>query len=143
MIRKATLNDVDFIHTMSKENLDSTFTKETLKSYIETDQTYHVFCIEKTELIGYIIVWESATYGQIIDLVIQPNYQNKGYGQKLLTYAIDYFIKIGVNIISLEVKVSNAHAIKLYEKAGFKKDHVIKNYYQTEDGYFYVRRLDV
>lgn len=141
MIRKATLADADFIYKMSSENLDTSFVLETLKDYIKTDQTYHVFCVEKEELIGYIMVWESASYGQIIDLVIHSDYRKQGYGFLLIKYALDYFLSIGVNVVSLEVKVSNEEAIRLYEKAGFVKDHTIKNYYKNEDGYFYVRRL--
>lgn len=143
MIRKATLKDIDFIYQMSSENLETSFLKETLKDYIESDQTYHVFCLEEATLMGYMIIWESASYGQIIDLVIDRKYRGKGLGLKMVNFAIDYFKSNGINIVSLEVKVSNHAAIKLYEKAGFRNDHTIKNYYKTEDAYFYVRRLNI
>lgn len=46
--------------------------------------------------------------------------------------------------MSLEVRVSNESAIKLYEKFGFKNVGIRKNYYQDnfEDAYLMVREME-
>jgi len=41
---------------------------------------------------------------------------------------------LNVNIISLEVRLSNINAINLYEKIGFIKTDILENYYEIEDG---------
>ena len=41
---------------------------------------------------------------------------------------------MGCKKIFLEVRVSNNHAIELYNKTGFKKVSIRKNYYRLPDG---------
>lgn len=52
---------------------------------------------------------------------IDEAYQNRGYGQKLLSKAIRYAKKIGLKRITLNVKRDNNRAIHIYRKLGFKK----------------------
>lgn len=141
MIKYAELNNVSFIYELSKRNLRTSFKKETLKQYIKEKLTYHVFICEDKEPVGFIIVWESDTFGQIIDLVVKENKRSLGYGEKLMLKAIRFLTEKGVKTLSLEVSIENHNAIKLYEKLGFKKEKIIKNYYNNVDGLLYVRSL--
>ena len=47
IIRKSQLEDLDYIYKLGKENLETQFSKETLKTFIIYDETYHVFYLEK------------------------------------------------------------------------------------------------
>ncbi len=143
IIRKSQLEDLDYIYKLGKENLETQFSKETLKTFIIYDETYHVFSISEKDLIGYIILWKSDNYGQIIDIVIEGKYRKKGYGQKLLSYGINYLKELNVNVVSLEVNVNNKAALSLYEKAGFIKERILENYYENSDGVLLIRRLDL
>jgi len=143
IIRKSQLEDLDYIYKLGKENLETQFSKETLKTFIIYDETYHVFSILEKDLIGYIILWKSDNYGQIIDIVIEGKYRKKGYGQKLLNYGINYLKELNVNVVSLEVNVNNKAALSLYEKAGFIKERILENYYENSDGVLLIRRLDL
>lgn len=142
MIRYAKVEDVNFIYKLSKENLATSFTKETLIDYIKQKQTYHVFVCEEEDLIGFIILWESDQYGQIIDLVIRENKRSLGYGKMMIEKSFDFFLSKNVKSLTLEVSVNNDKAIKLYEKMGFMKEKVIHNYYDNVDGILYVRRFE-
>ncbi len=143
IIRKSQLEDLDYIYKLGKENLETQFSKETLKTFIIYDETYHVFSILEKDLIGYIILWKSDNYGQIIDIVIEGKYRKKGYGQKLLNYGLNYLKELNVNVVSLEVNVNNKAALSLYEKAGFIKERILENYYENSDGVLLIRRLDL
>lgn len=139
MIRRARMEDAQHIFRSSTNNLDSTFTLETIKEYIESFETYKIFIHETTGYNGYIIIWESATYGQIIDLVVDEKHRGNGYAKALLEYGLNELKNNGIKMISLEVRVDNDRAIHLYEAAGFVRDHIIKGYYQGIDGYFYIK----
>ena len=143
IIRKSTLEDLDYIYKLGKENLETQFSKETLKTFIIYDETYYVCSILEKDLIGYIILWKSDNYGQIIDIVIEGKYRKKGYGQKLLNYGINYLKELNVNVVSLEVNVNNKAALSLYKKAGFTKERTLENYYENSDGVLLIRRLDL
>lgn len=89
----------------------------------------------KKHLIGFIIViMDQNDCANIINVLINPKYQNKGYGSFLLNQTI---LKIKefekVKKIILNVNINNSSAIKLYEKIGFRIIQKINNYYQLRD----------
>lgn len=55
------------------------------------------------------------------DLIIDEDYQHKGYGKQITNKIIDYFKNMDESkIIKIEVFSENTIAIKCYEKCGFK-----------------------
>ncbi|MGC9112250.1 ribosomal protein S18-alanine N-acetyltransferase [Acidilobus sp.] len=86
---------------------------------------------------------ESAKVGHVISIAVLAEYRRKGVGSALMHEAINVLkSKYDVDAIYLEVRVSNAPAINLYEKFGFEKARIIKGYYRDgEDAYVMVKRL--
>ncbi len=100
--------------------------------------------IDEKEIIGFVIVIsDDVEHTSIINLLVKPSYQNKGFGSYLLKRVLDKIIKIGnVKTISLNVKVVNAIAIKLYQRFRFEIVEKIKNYYPLgEDSYLMELKL--
>jgi len=92
------------------------------------------------KLIGFIVVIKDREdQANIINLLIHPQFQSKGYGSLLLQETIERIKKRLKEIkkIVLNVQVNNSLAIKLYEKFNFQKNSkIIENYYQSgEDAY--------
>lgn len=81
------------------------------------------------EGIGYVVVRKIYENADITDVFIEESYRRKGYGLKLISHVIE---KNKDSKIMLEVKISNAPAISLYEKAGFVKIGERKKYYNNE-----------
>ena len=101
MIRKATLKDTEAIFTLSSNALDSTFNQEFIKDYIIIDNIYHFFVLEENEsLAGFIILWESDKFGQIIDLVVTKEARSKGFGKQLLQFGLDYLKDLGIETVT-------------------------------------------
>lgn len=62
-----------------------------------------------------------ATYGnEIDDLIVNPNDQGKGYGKKLLLYAVSNLQNKGIEPITLHVADWNKKAVHLYLQSGFQ-----------------------
>lgn len=92
------------------------------------------------KLIGFIVVInDREDQVNIINFLIHPQFQSKGYGSLLLQETIERIKKRLKEIkkIVLNVQVNNSLAIKLYEKFNFQKNSkIIENYYQSgEDAY--------
>ncbi len=88
----------------------------------------------KKNLIGFIIVIrDKEDRANMINFLIKPEFQNKGYGSYLLQKTIDEIKKIeGIKKLILNVQISNSAAINLYEKFKFKKNpEILDNYYQS------------
>ena len=72
-------------------------------------------------IMGRNIVGSVAMYeNEIDDLIVNPAYQRKGYGKKLLLFAISTLQKRGKEPVTLHVADWNSKAIDLYLKNGFK-----------------------
>ncbi len=61
-------------------------------------------------------------------LAIDPAFAGKGEGRKMMDEIITLATKRGFLRIELSVASTNDKAIKLYEKAGFKKEGLFKKY---------------
>jgi len=99
----------------------------------------------KKQLIGFIIVIkDKKDRVSIINFLINPKFQNKGFGSFLLQKTIDKVRKLTeIKKIVLNVQISNSVAIKLYEKFNFKRNPIIlENYYQSGES-AYLMELDI
>ena len=73
---------------------------------------------------------------------VRKEYWNKGIGSQLLLEIINFAKENSFEIIELQVRNDNFSAIHLYEKFGFKKISVRKNYYENiEDAYVMQREV--
>ncbi|HOV89184.1 MAG TPA: ribosomal protein S18-alanine N-acetyltransferase [Syntrophorhabdaceae bacterium] len=71
------------------------------------------------KIIGYIMLYSVLDEAHITNFAIRPEYRKKGYGHRLLLYAIDYYKKTGVTDFFLEVREKNFQAINLYRRFDF------------------------
>ncbi len=82
------------------------------------------------ELLSYVINRYEEGICHILNLCVAPAKQGMGYGEKMLQHVIDIQTVPGIFAIRLEVRPSNPHAIRLYEKLGFQQIAVKRGYYR-------------
>jgi len=89
---------------------------------------------EGDRLVGYVLTLYRAgtNLGRMYSIAVLPQARGKGYGDRLLKAAEQAVQARHCVFMRLEVNVSNAAAIKLYEQNGYKKIGRIAGYY--EDG---------
>lgn len=75
---------------------------------------------------------------EIIDIFTLNNYRNKGIASKLINEILEDFDIIN---ITLEVRIDNINAINLYEKFGFKRASIRKNYYNGTNGLLMIKEV--
>jgi ribosomal-protein-alanine N-acetyltransferase len=93
---------------------------------------------ERPELIaGFVGVWMFPDEAHIVTIAVRESHRRRGIGEMLLIAAIDLAREKGQSIVTLEVRVSNAAAIQLYEKYGFEEAGLRPRYYSDnrEDAY--------
>ena len=83
--------------------------------------------VEAGEDIAGYIVFDSS--GHILSTVIKPEYRRKGFGKRLVMYALDC---IRANLW-LEVRSKNHGAIEFYKNLGMKTIGTVPNYYGNDD----------
>jgi len=154
IIRKANIGDNDKINKLYwqsdcfhynnepyiYEKTDEGFrTKEYIESLLNEEKNILVALETEKKIIGFLYAYEETKghlpfhkkrkYIVIDNIVIDENYRNNGYGEKLLNHIIEYAKNGKYNDIILNVYRFNENAIKLYEKKGFKiitQDMILK-----------------
>tara|TARA_B100001013_G_C24591397_1_gene434958 strand:+ start:345 stop:821 length:477 start_codon:yes stop_codon:yes gene_type:complete len=86
------------------------------------------------EVSGFAIQNISFEEAHLLNIGIREKFRKKGLGQDLLNQVVNASKEMGSTKIILEVRVSNKAAIELYNKSGFKKLSLGKNYYRLPDG---------
>lgn len=84
---------------------------------------------------GYIIYWKIRDDVQINNIAVHPDLRGLGLGEALMRHVLSLVQAEGAAFVSLEVRVTNAAARRLYEKLGFEVFGLRKEYYSepTED----------
>ena len=99
------------------------------------------------KLIGFISAYHVLDEIDIIELCVAQEMRRQSIGFELVTYLQYHCIQNEVEKIFLDVAKNNIAAIGLYEKAGFNKIRVRKNYYRlggfSIDGYGYCWNMKI
>lgn len=130
--------DIRFLYTDEISTI-SAMTKlcigQTRGFYEEKTEWYHdwlkendiIIISEGTDLVGYccVSIYASGTIVWIRRLAVNPIYQHKGYGRRLLEQAIIYGTIKGAKRGFLHADILNKNAISLYNKYDFfaQSDH--------------------
>ncbi len=91
---------------------------------------YVVFDMQLSKIVAYSVLYHAADQGDLANIAVDPRYRRWGIGSALLRHTVQKAADFGVNELFLEVRASNAPAIGLYEKAGFIKIGIRRNYYK-------------
>lgn len=100
----------------------------------------HFFVAERCgEVYGYLGTHVVADEMSVTNIAVKTEFRRHGVASALLTEAQQFAQSQNLYRITLEVRVSNAAAISLYERFGFVKDGIRPHFYAhpTEDAAIY------
>ncbi|HEY8446279.1 MAG TPA: ribosomal protein S18-alanine N-acetyltransferase [Thermomicrobiales bacterium] len=86
---------------------------------------------------GFAGMWTAFDEAHITTIGVDPIYRGRGFGELLLIGLFDEAIRREANWLTLEVRVSNEVAQRLYRKYGFEVQGTRRRYYSDngEDAY--------
>ena len=116
-----------YIAEIERYCFSTPWTEQQIKS--SDDSTVFFLAKADGKTVGYGGMYTVLDEGYITNIGVMPDYRRKGIGAKLVKELINYSIKNSLSFLSLEVRVSNIAAIKLYDSFGFKEVGKRKNFY--------------
>lgn len=130
-----TADDVDAVHTIETACFKTPWSRETFLHEITENQcARYVVVREDGRAIAYAGVWFIIDEGHITNIAVHPDKRGMGYGEMVCRAMIQLAADSGMNVMTLEVRRSNAAAQSLYHKLGFIDVGYRKRYYEnTED----------
>ena len=84
---------------------------------------------ESDELLGYLIISRYVDAWHVMNVAVAPAHRRRKIATMLLDRLFGLTAGEGRRGYTLEVRVSNEHAIRLYERAGFKPRGIRRGYY--------------
>jgi len=129
-IRPMTLEDVDKVNELEKKIFTNPWSRNSIKQNVIYTHVCHSYVAEtEAEIAGYTIGWIVEDELHIANLAVEPELRRKKIAESLMRTVLEEGEKAGCTYAYLEVRESNEAAIKLYEKLGFIKNGMRKNYY--------------
>jgi ribosomal-protein-alanine N-acetyltransferase len=97
----------------------------------------------KRRVIAYLDFWMVADEMEMVSIAVHPAFRGMGVATFLLRAMVNHAKKNGLHSIVLDVRVSNAAALYLYEKFSFRTVGLRKRYYSDnqEDALILRREL--
>lgn len=115
---------------------------ESFKSEVEKDNGIVICCYADCCIVGLICGYFAGDEADITSVAVDENYRRCGIAVQLIM-EFEKNLPDYISEIFLEVRESNIPAISLYEKCGFEKLSVRKNFYENppENAVVMVRKL--
>lgn len=96
------------------------------------------------KLCGYMLTRKRVESGraELVSVAVDPLYRGKGVASALMKSTLRRLRRRGTNRFGLMVKLTNAEARRFYEKYGFTKVRLVRQYYEDgQDGVLMVKVL--
>lgn len=126
--REFTLNDFDSVTDIWKRAgliLSRSDTYEGMKEKLKRDPELFFVLEDSTRIIGVVMGSYDGRRGWINHLAIEPEYQGRNIGQKIMAEFELRFKQVGCEKINLLIELDNKKVQGFYEKQGFKTDQLI------------------
>ena len=86
------------------------------------------------ELLGYFVAMKGVEEVHLLNIAVAPPYQRQGWARVMLDALAIWSRGQGAQWLWLEVRMSNTRAIAVYERHGYRRVGLRKNYYPADQG---------
>ena len=91
---------------------------------------YWVQCLRlQDELLGYVVAMEGVQETHLLNVTVAPARQGQGWAHMMLDALSLWSRRQGAQWLWLEVRESNQRALQVYERYGFRRVGLRKDYY--------------
>ena len=130
-IRPMSLADLPTVLEIEKECFPAPWSERIFRDVLDLDYYHFLTAILDGEVAGYCGYIRSFETADIANIAVRGSLRRSGIGEKLLRKLMDDGYRAGVERFSLEVRASNAPAIALYEKLGYRQEGLRRGYYEN------------
>lgn len=141
-ISKVNSEDIAQIEEIEKSQFALRLPQDTFSNAFKDGTSIFIKLEVNNILVCYLLASVSFYENEIIEIATHPEHLRKGYAELLLN-ELERLSK-GKEYIYLEVRKSNASAIRLYTKLGYEAYNARKNYYRDhEDAVLMRKKLSI
>lgn len=134
-------NDLDAVNAIEMQAFQDPWSKQDFINELESNPYSCIYVKEiNGEVVAYVNLWIAYENAEIANIAVKKEFLHQGIASELMQYCLQKIQQSKCENFTLEVRVSNMNAIKLYEKFGFQTVSKRKKYYADgEDAYLMVQ----
>jgi len=139
------LGDLDDVMEIEKLSFKSpwsglVFLEELARDWAHVDV---VRDLARRRAVAFGNYWQVADEVHLLNLATHPEARRAGHASRMLAHIVAFGRAQGCRLITLEVRRSNAAALRLYRRYGFRAVGVRPNYYAEDQEAAIVMLLDL
>jgi ribosomal-protein-alanine N-acetyltransferase len=128
-IRPLALKDLGAIEEIERSSYPTPWSRSMFAGELTKTSSVSLGAFERDRLVGYVIVSRYVDAWHVMNIAVHPQRRGRGVASALLERLFEVTANDTRRGYTLEVRVSNEGAIKLYERYGFTKRGVRRGYY--------------
>jgi len=128
-VRELTLADLSAVEVIERRAYPTPWSRSMFASELAKPTSICLGAFEGEELIGYVINSRYVDAWHVMNVAVDPDRQRRGVATALLQRLFELTNDDERRGYTLEVRVSNEGAIRLYEQLGFEPRGIRRGYY--------------
>jgi ribosomal-protein-alanine N-acetyltransferase len=130
-LRRLELRDLNAIEEVERASYKTPWSRSMFAGELAKPSSLSLgaFDTETGELLGYLIISRYVDAWHVMNVAVSPEHRRRKIATMLLERLFELTAGEGQRGYTLEVRVSNDVAIRLYERAGFKPRGIRRGYY--------------
>jgi ribosomal-protein-alanine N-acetyltransferase len=124
------VEDIPAVHAVERASFPVPWPAYAFRQELETNRLarYLVARVDG-EVVAYGGIWMMVDEAHVTTFAVLPEHRRGGIGSRLLLALMDLAVELAANVATLEVRISNVDARRLYERFGFRPVGVRPRYY--------------
>lgn len=144
VIRSMRLEDIDEVAFMERVIFPSPWPRQAFAVGLKEGKASLCLVARVRNLLaGYLVAWFVEEEAHLGNVAVAPEFRRRGIATELTKKVIEETEARAVRMVTLEVRVSNLSAIKLYRNFGFKTIAMRRNYYADNGEDAFVMLLEL
>lgn len=128
-----TMENFEELYALERACFGEGWTREMLSAELENPLTVPVYEYSGEELAAFAFGRVVVDEAELFQIGTRPDFRGQGIAKRLLERFHEEMRKRGAAVCFLEVRSRNAAAIALYEKSGYERISVRRDYYPDDD----------
>jgi ribosomal-protein-alanine N-acetyltransferase len=121
--------DLDAIELIEQRAYTTPWSRSMFASELGKRSSICLGAFDGEQLVGYIVNARYVDAWHVMNVAVDPGHRRRGVATRLLSHFFELTDDDAQRGYTLEVRVSNAEAIRLYERLGFVRHGVRPGYY--------------
>jgi len=129
-LRRLEADDLDAVEQIELASYPTPWSRAMFAAELQKPSSLAIGAYDDVgELVGYAIVSRYVDAWHVMNIAVVPEFRRRGIGRSLLERLFEVTAADPRRGYTLEVRVSNAEAIRLYERLGFEPRGIRRGYY--------------